>query len=386
MHTPDAAEVVHAWTQAAARRQDLRALAAAVVGEALGTPGEALRRQLDRATTFERGRLLRRGTERLEPEVSTVCLALLHEPDTLGLQGATAVGAAGAQATHDAGEAEGPEAWLGAVLSRLREGGTAPAGRAGWGTLGALARLMLPGSTPALLFVARGASSPGWLGDVARVAMTLLEAQPQLSVAVASEKPVSALPPSRARALLQEGEIAVRGLGAVEIGAALAAAGVPAGDAPAAVIARLVQDGADPPLVTLYARVAAEVAGVARSTGPDAGSKARSAAEQFLYERLASLPATAGLFALNAPAGFRFGGREAEVDLLARGPKIAVEIDGYFHFQSPEAYRRDRRKDVVLQRNGYVVLRFLAEDVVARLEEILDTITAVVGERVAWGP
>jgi len=28
-----------------------------------------------------------------------------------------------------------------------------------------------------------------------------------------------------------------------------------------------------------------------------------------------------------------------------------------------EAYRRDRRKDILLQENGYLVLRFLAEDV-----------------------
>ncbi len=38
------------------------------------------------------------------------------------------------------------------------------------------------------------------------------------------------------------------------------------------------------------------------------------------------------------------------------------------------AYRRDRRKDLLLQENGYVVLRFLAEDVGKELNLVLDTI------------
>ena len=38
------------------------------------------------------------------------------------------------------------------------------------------------------------------------------------------------------------------------------------------------------------------------------------------------------------------------------------------------AYRRDRRKDLLPQENGYVVLRFLAEDVGKELDLVLDTI------------
>jgi len=38
------------------------------------------------------------------------------------------------------------------------------------------------------------------------------------------------------------------------------------------------------------------------------------------------------------------------------------------------AYRRDRRKDLLLQENGYRVMRFLAEDVCERLDEVLDSI------------
>ena len=38
------------------------------------------------------------------------------------------------------------------------------------------------------------------------------------------------------------------------------------------------------------------------------------------------------------------------------------------------AYRRDRRKDQLLQENGYFVLRFLAEDVGKELDAVLDAL------------
>jgi very-short-patch-repair endonuclease len=41
---------------------------------------------------------------------------------------------------------------------------------------------------------------------------------------------------------------------------------------------------------------------------------------------------------------------------------------------SIDAFRRDRRKDMLLQENGYFVLRFLAEDVGSRLDDVLDAI------------
>jgi len=42
--------------------------------------------------------------------------------------------------------------------------------------------------------------------------------------------------------------------------------------------------------------------------------------------------------------------------------------------ESTDAYRRDRRKDQLLQQNNYFVLRFLAEDVGKNLDMVLDTI------------
>ncbi len=107
-------------------------------------------------------------------------------------------------------------------------------------------------------------------------------------------------------------------------------------------------------------------------------TEARSAAERFLFDLLEMRPSTAGLFALNGGLGFSFGPKEAEADLFADSLGLVIELDGYFHFQDDEVYRRDRRKDWELQRRGFVVLRFLSDDVAARLEEILDTIESAV--------
>ncbi len=114
----------------------------------------------------------------------------------------------------------------------------------------------------------------------------------------------------------------------------------------------------------------------------DSEEQARSQAEQFLFELLDSHPTTAGLFELNGALDFHFGPRPAEVDLLARTLRLAVELDGgFWHLRNRECYRRDRRKDWELQRRGFLVLRFLAEDVVYQPQEILDTILAAVACR-----
>ena len=138
----------------------------------------------------------------------------------------------------------------------------------------------------------------------------------------------------------------------------------------AASVKRLVRDGVDAPLANLFLHAT-------RTPLPDATGtdRARSATEAFLYRRLETLPATAGRFGLNVELPIPFNGRGClEVDLLCAAARVAVELDGAQHLASVEAYRRDRCKDALLQENGYLVLRFLAEDVGQRLEAILDTI------------
>jgi very-short-patch-repair endonuclease len=90
---------------------------------------------------------------------------------------------------------------------------------------------------------------------------------------------------------------------------------------------------------------------------------ARSAAEAALLEALEATPATAGRFELNGYLSVRFGANALEVDVLGRRDRIAIEIDGYYHFGDLEAYRRDRRKDLLLQTQGFMVIRVLAQDV-----------------------
>ena len=63
------------------------------------------------------------------------------------------------------------------------------------------------------------------------------------------------------------------------------------------------------------------------------------------------------------------------------GPEEVVELDGGQHLADPIAYRRDRRKDQLLQENGYLVLRFLAEDVGRELDMVLDAILRALSHR-----
>jgi superfamily II DNA or RNA helicase/very-short-patch-repair endonuclease len=145
----------------------------------------------------------------------------------------------------------------------------------------------------------------------------------------------------------------------------------------AASVQRLVRDGVDTPLASLFVHVA-------RTVPPDAEGvdRARSASEAFLYRRLQTLPETRDRFRLNAALPIAFDGTGAlEVDLLCDDARLAVELDGAQHLSDPAAYRRDRRKDQLLQENGYLVLRFLAEDVGKELDLVLDSIIRAVHHR-----
>jgi very-short-patch-repair endonuclease len=70
-----------------------------------------------------------------------------------------------------------------------------------------------------------------------------------------------------------------------------------------------------------------------------------------------------------------------EVDLLSRQFRVAVELDGPQRLADAVAYRRDRRKDRLLQEQGDLVLRFLAEDVARDLDGVLDALLRVVSHR-----
>ncbi len=146
----------------------------------------------------------------------------------------------------------------------------------------------------------------------------------------------------------------------------------------AASVKRLIRDGVDQPLAQLFVHVARPFVADAESA-----ARARSASEAFIFRRFESLPELQGRFQLNELLPIPFDDRgQTEVDLLCAEAKLIIEIDGAQHLGDAAAYRRDRRKDALLQTNGYFVLRFLADDLGKHLDEVLDTVLRVMAMRV----
>ena len=256
----------------------------------------------------------------------------------------------------------------------------------------ALGALILQERQPVLALICRRGDpdDPEWLTRlcaVARLSTELAIAQHTLALALIVEPAawnayLGQAPESRVKALLRESVVPLTDMPAEGIRQCLPERlrnQAPGLDLDRS-ISRLIGDGASSELVNLF-----ETAGQAlKELGAtpvelSQADRARSAAERFLFEPLESLPETTGLFRLNESLGFRFGSsRAVEVDLAAGSLHLVVEIDGYYHFRDPCSYRRDRRKDFELQQHGYLVVRVLAEDIVCRLEQVLDTILAAV--------
>ena len=285
-------------------------------------------------------------------------------------------------AAGEAVAAPGLAARLGAAIGC--RAGDGPSERA----LVALGELIPPGTGPAVLAARRsdGAEATAWVEEAARSLARLALAQPRLTTILVVEPGdldvyLRRAPESREKALIRSGIVALPVLDGAEIGRRLADRSSRHGYARAhdGSIRRLADDGASDGLVSLFLEAAKATS---EPIGPEADDRARSAAERFLFERLESLPETAGRFELNETLDIPFGpGRSMEVDLLSSAHRLAIEVDGYYHFQDEDAYRRDRRKDVLLQGRGYLVVRVLAGDVVRRLEEVLDQILAAVASR-----
>src|SRR3954469_10170057 len=147
-------------------------------------------------------------------------------------------------------------------------------------------------------------------------------------------------------------------------------------------VRRLIRDGVDRPLATLFVHAARTM-----TEDAEGAARARSATEAFLHRRLDTLTETKGRFRLNVALPIPFDGfGTLEVDLLCADARVAVELDGGQHLADPVAYRRDRRKDQLLQEAGYFVLRFLAEDVGKELEMVLDTILRALSRRASVSP
>lgn len=352
----DTETIITSWVAALARQRDLTTDALAFLSTRTGQPLAELRAGWQARTWHDAERFWERvGLDRHRDGTAAVCRWLTRRLVT--------------------GEPLDPDRLAG-QFDGILQGLEGPWQR----VLIALAGLLPPAALPGLLLVQPVACEDptGWLDAAARVLTALVSQVARLPAALAIEPTTleryyRTAPESHAQALLREGTVPISNLKGDAIAQRLDIGVVSGGLL--APIRRLSADGASEELVRAFGET---VRSLQEPPGEEAEDRARSAAERFLFERLESLPPTAGRFALNDTLDFRFGNKDAEVDLLARGLRLAIEVDGYYHFRDPEGYRRDRRKDWELQRRGFVVLRFLAEDVVARMEEMLDTILSAV--------
>lgn len=134
----------------------------------------------------------------------------------------------------------------------------------------------------------------------------------------------------------------------------------------AASVKRLVLDGVDAPLAQLFVHAATPINDL---------TQARSASEAFLYQRLETLPETRGRFRLNVELPIPFNQRGTmEVDFLCEPAKLVIELDGSQHLQNESTWRSDRYKDLLLQRQGYLIMRLLTTDLSKAFSTHLDLI------------
>jgi very-short-patch-repair endonuclease len=228
----------------------------------------------------------------------------------------------------------------------------------------ALGELVPPERQPVLVLAHPGDGVPAWVDRAARLLAELAFAQPRLACCLVLEPGLlrgylDGAAESRAKAMVRESIVTVPD-GEPDDGDAEGFSAAPAAPAGAA-LPSATGDGA---------------------YDPDDDDRARSAAERLLFDRLEAMPETAGLFRLNETIDLAFGrNRKMEIDLAAPALRLAVEVDGYYHFQDPEAYRRDRRKDLELQKHEYLVVRVLAEDVLAEPGQAIETILGAIAHR-----
>ena len=95
-------------------------------------------------------------------------------------------------------------------------------------------------------------------------------------------------------------------------------------------------------------------------------------AETLLWSRLNRRAFPAHRFRRQYPIGAYI------IDFACLKPKLAIELDGSQHYESPE---RDRHRDAILEAKGFRVLRFSNHEVFEDLDTVVEAIyLAVNGE------
>jgi very-short-patch-repair endonuclease len=142
--------------------------------------------------------------------------------------------------------------------------------------------------------------------------------------------------------------------------------------------------GADEETLEEVVKIERELALAAQGGGHRQRETARSEAERLFLRMLELCPQTAGLFRLNGKVEIEgWATPQMEIDLLCDSLRIAVELDGFYHFVDKQRYKLDRKKDFLLQRSGFLVIRLHADDILSNLRENLDTLIAAIKHREA---
>lgn len=255
-----------------------------------------------------------------------------------------------------------------------------------WETILSVIYHLEPSWTPAIFFAIKEKNnSTIYFMEIANNLLKILDLIPSLSIALAVRKEdyhktIAEMPESRTKALCQESVIYVQPLSDVQIKDRLKEKGMVVTPDVEARLNNLANIGVSEDAVDRYVEAAQSYS--KKTSKSFQSGEARSHAEAFLFACLETMEESTGRFVLNQPLNLTSNSNEKlEIDLLSPSDKIAIEIDGYYHFQDIEQYRRDRQKDFLLQKHGYFVLRFHAEDVMTRLESILSTIRETIRSR-----
>lgn len=105
-----------------------------------------------------------------------------------------------------------------------------------------------------------------------------------------------------------------------------------------------------------------------------------SRAEQALEHALARQPWARDRLWNRSPRGLAALSSAIVVDLMWSAERVIVEVDGADH-RRPEKYARDRARDNMLQRNGFLVLRYTNDQVLTDTSLVIDELAEIIAER-----
>ena len=105
-----------------------------------------------------------------------------------------------------------------------------------------------------------------------------------------------------------------------------------------------------------------------------------------LEDDLLALCRRRGLPQPGVNAWILLGGEHAQVDFLWRQERVVVEVDGYKYHRGRGAFGRDRRRDQLLQVEGWGHARFADVQVVAAADHVVDVIERLLAPPAARPP